>query len=316
VPLFKSQLPLGPFIENLFHAGVHRHAGIAVSDALTIVERTEAENLALSTCISLAVEGTADRLQLSVQNAAPRWRPGSADSIPFWASSGRVNYGLYTGPNGITPFPFASTLALDQFYDLSVDPDIPGIGISSSARTAARKATGHGINISVTDNRDSLELLVDKISKSRQRTKEHTPDSLYFDELLRGECSRNIITLTARHRTRGVVGILVISIYKNVAHFLHGYSDPESLEFRVNDLLHLRAIEWARAEKMDFYRLGPFFPEVPRDWPISKVSRFKTKFANASIPIRQGSVFFQREKYIDLGMHALAQMRDCNPSGL
>lgn len=316
VPLLKSQLPLGPFVENLFHTGVHRHTGIAVSNALTVIERAEAEKFALSACISLAIEGTADRLQLSVQNAAPKWRPGSADSLPFWASTGKVNFGLYSGPNGITPFPYASTLALDQFYDLSVDPETRGIGISSTARTAARKAISYGIEIFVAESLDSLPMVLNQILKSAQRTGESTPDPLYFEELLNGECSRHITTLMARHPTRGVVGCLLISTYKNVTHFLHCYSDPESLKYRVNDLLHLRAIEWARAEKMDFYRLGPFFPEVPPDWPISKVSRFKTKFANTSVPIRQGSVFFQREKYIQLGLQVLTEMRDRGPSDL
>ncbi len=307
VPLLNSRVPIGPFVEKLFHMGLHRHAGVAIRDSSSILQGEEAERLSLTTCISLAHEGSADRLQLSVQNAAPRWRPGRPDAIPFWSMSGMVNFGIYSGPNGIMPFPFASTLALDQFYDLSVDPDTPGLGIASSARTAVRKALSHGLEVGVEQGPQALAHVLDLTAKSAARTGETVPDPAYFHTLLEGSCSSNVTALLARDNSSTVVGALLLATYKNVAHFLHGYSDPEMLQYRVNDLLHFKAIEWAGAAGMLFYRLGPFFPEVPADWPISKVSRFKTKFANASVPVRQGSVFLRREKYTDLGRLILAQ---------
>jgi hypothetical protein len=307
VPLLNSALPLGPFNENLYHMGLHRHSGVAISGSSSMLQRAEAERFALTTTISLANNGSADRLQLSVQNAAPRWRPGRPDAIPFWSTSGMVNFGIYSGPNGIMPFPFASTLALDQFYNLSVDPDTPGLGIASSARTAARKALNQGLEVCVEQGHLALAYVLDLAVKSSTRTGETVHEPTYFHDLLEGSCSEGVTTLLARDKTSKVVGALLIATYKNIAHFLHGYSDPEMLQYRVNDLLHYKAIHWARAAGMEFYRLGPFFPEVPSDWPISRVSRFKLKFANISVPIRQGSVFLQRQKYSDLGKLILAQ---------
>jgi len=301
VPFYNSKLPLGPFVEDLHHTGIHRHSGIAVVDSLSRLDRSEAEKLALATIISLATDAGSDRVQLCVQNASPRWRPGQSELIPFWASSGVVHFGLYSGPNGVIPVPQLSTLALDQFYDLSVDPATPVDGISSSARTAARKAVNHGVHVRMETTHGHLDTVLEIAERSSRRTGEAAPDVAYFNELLAGESSRHVTTLLALDSSSNPIGALVLAVYKDVAHFLHGYSDPESLDLRVNDFLHLSAIEWARGEGLDFYRLGPFFPEVPPDWPISKVSRFKTKFANTSVPIRQGSIFVEREKYVDLG---------------
>lgn len=300
-PLFNSGLPLGTFEENLHHTGIHRHAGIAIIDSLSAVDRSEAEQLALSMIISLATGSGGDRVQLSVQNAAPRWRPGQPDSIPFWASSGVVHYGIYTGPNGLVPVPSLSTLALDQFYDLSVDPVAPGLGVAASARTAARKATSRGVRIHHETPDRHMDTVLELAEKSARRTGESTPDVEYFRELLTGAPSRHVTTLLALDESSSPIGALILAVYKGVAHFLHGYSDPEKLDLRINDFLHFAAIEWAREVQLSFYRLGPYFPEVPADWPVSKVSRFKTKFANMNVPIRQGSIFIHREKYLELG---------------
>ncbi len=46
------------------------------------------------------------------------------------------------------------------------------------------------------------------------------------------------------------------------------------------------------------YRFGPAFPEVPDDWPIARVSRFKEKFGGQSFTTIQGSLFLKPEKYL------------------
>ena len=39
------------------------------------------------------------------------------------------------------------------------------------------------------------------------------------------------------------------------------------------------------------YRFGPVFPEAPADWPIARVSAFKSKFGARSVPTIVGSLF-------------------------
>ena len=57
-------------------------------------------------------------------------------------------------------------------------------------------------------------------------------------------------------------------------------------------------IAWGRQAGDRIYRLGPFFPEVPREWPIARVSAFKTKFGGRSIPLVYASLYRRPEKYL------------------
>ncbi|MEO7728976.1 MAG: hypothetical protein ABIS45_17120, partial [Burkholderiales bacterium] len=43
---------------------------------------------------------------------------------------------------------------------------------------------------------------------------------------------------------------------------------------------------------------GPSFPEVPKDWPIARVSKFKTKFGARPFTTIQGSLFRHPDKYL------------------
>jgi hypothetical protein len=112
-----------------------------------------------------------------------------------------------------------------------------------------------------------------------------------------------------RDKSNREVGVLVLAELKGVVHFLHGFSDPEYINLRINDYMHSEAIKWARDQTFSFYRLGPYFPEVPRDWPISQTSWFKKKYANSSVPVRQGSIFLKRDKYMKLAQHTVTDWR-------
>lgn len=300
VGLLSSDLPVGPFVERLVHTGVHRHTGFAFSNAMAPVELAEVQRFALTRCLEIATRLKADRVQLSVQNASPAWRPGGRCDLPFWASSGSVHYGLFYGPNGVTPAPQMSTLAIDQFYDLSIDPHLPGIGVASTARTAYRKAMGSGFRVEEIGPELRLSAILDLSTKSAARTGEVLPACTYFRQLISAAPHRGQVTVIAAvDSSDSLAGALIVAHDKGVVHFLHAYSDPGHLQSRVNDLLHLSAIEWARQAGFAFYRLGPYFPEVPQEWPIARVSKFKTKYANRHVAIRQGSVFINHHKYAD-----------------
>ena len=310
VPLFQSAFPIGPFTESLLHTGIHRHTGIAIAESLNPVQKAEVESLALKACLKTAVELEVDRLQLNVQNAAPRWRPGGVVSLPFWASSENVHFGMYSGPNGIVPIPFMSTLAVDLFYDLSVSPEIPGLGVSSSARTAARKAFTNGLRATWVTPVNQVGMILDIAEKSSRRSGEAMPNIAYFTRLLNNASFEPYIhILVVRDKSNREVGVLVLAELKGVVHFLHGFSDPEYINLRINDYMHSEAIKWARDQTFSFYRLGPYFPEVPRDWPISQTSWFKKKYANSSVPVRQGSIFLKRDKYMKLAQHTVTDWR-------
>ena len=91
---------------------------------------------------------------------------------------------------------------------------------------------------------------------------------------------------------------------KGAASFLAGVSEPEALSLRCNDFAHWQFMLWAKHQGFEVYRLGPWFPEVPRSWPISRVSLFKTKFGGAPTTIIQGSLFRNPSLYIDQAIKA------------
>ena len=101
---------------------------------------------------------------------------------------------------------------------------------------------------------------------------------------------------------------LWLLIHKGAAHFLGGVSDPAYLPMRVNDFLHWSAIVWANHQGLTHYRLGPVFPELPDDWPVARVSRFKGKFGGISYSTIQGSYFRHPEKYLETGRTQLSTL--------
>ncbi|HEY1301010.1 MAG TPA: hypothetical protein VGF07_10975, partial [Stellaceae bacterium] len=72
--------------------------------------------------------------------------------------------------------------------------------------------------------------------------------------------------------------------------------------------LQWSVIAWAKQQGLTHYRLGPFFPEVPRDWPISMVSWFKAKFGGRAVTIIQGSYFRTPQLYLAAAMQHLEEL--------
>ncbi len=145
------------------------------------------------------------------------------------------------------------------------------------------------------------------------RTGESLPAIDYYQSLydllaIEGKC-RILFALSGEK----FIGALFILLYKGAVSFMAGVSDPEYLPLRVNDFMHWSAIVWAKNQGYRYYRLGPIFPELPDDWPIAKVSRFKGKFGGRSVPIIQGSYFLRPEKYLDMAIQELRFL--CKPKG-
>src|SRR5262249_22185346 len=136
------------------------------------------------------------------------------------------------------------------------------------------------------------------------------PPDYYHEIWNRLHPSDRCAVLLLHHRTRLAAGLFLL-IDKGAASYLGGVSDPELLEMRPNNLLHWSAMLWARERGVTHYRFGPVFPEVPGDWPIARVSRFKSQFGGHSVTVIQGSYFLHPERYLEAGIAHLRQL--CRP---
>lgn len=68
------------------------------------------------------------------------------------------------------------------------------------------------------------------------------------------------------------------------------------INFRLN-IAWYSIIRYVENFGLTHYRLGPIFPELPKEWPVSKVSRFKAKFGGDAYTIIQGSKFLNPTRY-------------------
>ncbi|QOZ33058.1 GNAT family N-acetyltransferase [Bradyrhizobium sp. CCBAU 53421] len=296
-PLYLNDGTGTAFGERLLHSGIHRHTGLATSGRIDRGTRKALRTAAMDEIFRLAELYDVDRIQLNSHNLAPSNRADSREEIPFWVTDFGFQLGIAFGPNGMSPFPGLSTVNADQLVDLDQSEDDLFSNLDEGCRRAVRKALKAGLTFEVATDRSSLKDYLEIAEKSAVRTGEALPPVSYYEAVLDGFFAQGRAHLLfVRERDVRLAGLIVLSD-KMAVHFMAGAARSEALKLRPNDLLHWNAMLWAKRAGFRTYRLGPWFPEVPRDWPISKVSYFKTKFGSSSLPIIQGSMFRRPERY-------------------
>ncbi|MGH8643138.1 MAG: lipid II:glycine glycyltransferase FemX [Gammaproteobacteria bacterium] len=306
-PLYLSDARAGSTAERLLHSGIHRHTGLAIRNDVDASAAKAARSIALGQILSLAERLDVDRIQLNVHNLTPESLGTRRQEIPFWVREHGFYLGLNFSPMGMAPGPAMSTCAADQILDLARDESVLFMGLDEACRRAIRRATDRGLQMEIGASSDCVVAYYELAQLSARRTGEAVPSVQYYKDLWdRLQPAGSCLVLFAIRNGRKVAGLILL-VYKGSASFLAGVSDPEALSFRVNDFLHWSAILWAKRSGLARYRLGPIFPEVPYNWPIARVSRFKGKFGCRSYTTIQGSYFRHPEKYLE---PALGQLRE------
>lgn len=293
-PLYLSDATTGAADEILLHCGIHRHTGLAIRNGVELPKRKAIQRFAMHHVLEVANEVKAERIQLNVQNLAPA-RLGI--ELPFWVSDWKFYYGLGFGPNGIVPAPGLNTCCADQIVDLHPDEDEIFSRFAEACRRAVRKAQKFELSATAEPIDTAISTYYDLALKSATRTGENLPKGSYFEDLAAEFFGITDIVIV-RTKDGKPAAAMLLPLYKGAASFQAGVSDPAHLDKRVNDFLHWSAIRHAKAKGAVRYRLGPIFPQVPADWPIAKVSKFKGKFGGKSVEIAQGSLFLNKEKYL------------------
>lgn len=298
-PLFLSDGVDTAFGERLLHSGIHRHTGLALISDIGAATANAARTVAMKEMLALADLHDVDRVQLNGHNLAPVNRSEGREEIPFWVREHGFHLGLAFGPNGMLPCPGVSTINADQLVDLGATEDELFANLDEGCRRAVRKADKSGLSFEISSEASALGPYIDLARASAARTGEALPALAYYQEIFASfAADGRAHVMFARQDAARVAGLILLTD-KNAANFLAGVSLPEALKFRPNDFIHWNAILWAKRTGLSTYRFGPWFPEVPRDWPISKVSHFKTKFGSRSVPIIQGSLFRHPERYVE-----------------
>jgi Acetyltransferase (GNAT) domain len=301
-PLFLSELGLGTFTERLLHSGIHRHTGLAIPQEMARPERNAARRVAMQRVNEVAAARDVDRVQLNSQNLAPGNRGPSREEIPFWVTSHGFQLGLNFAANGMLPAPGMTTCCADQIVELGRPLAELFERLDEACRRAVRKADASELALEAGAGPECIARYYRLARLSAQRTGESLPPVDYYSRVWSEFASAGRCAVLFAHRQRGDAGALFLCFDKHAASFFAGVSDPEALSLRVNDFLHWRAIGWLKERGMECYRLGPAFPELLEDWPIVRVSRFKTKFGGRSVPVIQGSLFRKPEKYLAHGI--------------
>ena len=169
----------------------------------------------------------------------------------------------------------------------------------------------NGLQLVAAQGQSAIDTYYDLARLSAQRTGETLAPIEYYREIwqrfsLSGRCA----LLFAYDGDRPAAAVFLL-IDKRAASYLAGVSDPGSLSKRPNNFMHWSAMLWARERGLSHYRFGPIFPEVPPDWPIARVSRFKSQFGARSVTVIQGSYFRRPERYLE---PAIEQLRGLHRS--
>lgn len=308
-PLYCSKLGLGPFVETLIHSGLHRHTGLGFSPGIVAAEAKAARSIAMNAILEAAQIRDADRIYLAHQNLAPESLSHARQEVPFWVLDYRFELGNSFGPSGISPAPGLATTVIDQIIDLTAEENQIFSNLDESCRRAIRKGQNAELRaVDLSGDPLCIEEFWRLAQLSAQRTGEQLPDRNYYKTIQEQFMLRGVSDAIFIKSGNVFVAAAILLRYKNSCHFLAGVSDPAYLNSRVNDMLHWSALLHAKRAGCFHYRLGPYFPAVPRGWPIEKVSRFKTKFGAKPWTIVQGSRFLKPQRYCELGKMHVARL--------
>ncbi|MCO5090655.1 GNAT family N-acetyltransferase [Bosea sp. (in: a-proteobacteria)] len=298
LPLYLSDAATGTGGEILVHSGIHRHAGLVLAPDLEPASRRQIQTSALKHVEALAALADADRIQMSQSTLAPGFRAAQRAELPFWVSEFGYQLGVSFSANGMWAIPGLSTVAADQQVDLAGSDDVLFERLDPACRRAIRKAQQNDLTFSCGYGSAELDRYFALARRSAERTREPLPPLDYYTEVLTGLAEmRGAGIAFAHHRGEPVAGLIFLGD-RGAVSYLAGVSEPAALHIRPNDFLHWSFMLWARDQGCDVYRLGPSFPEVPADWPISRISQFKTKFGGRAVPMVQGSLYRKPQAYV------------------
>jgi hypothetical protein len=309
-PLYRRDLGRGGWVERLLDSGHHRQAGPAFRAGLAAPVRRAAIKVAMRHLLDEAARLDVDRVLLGAHNLAPALEQGREAELPFWVRDYGFQLGQFIGPNGDLSAPGLATPAADQIVELDGPEDAVFQRLDENFRKAVRKAVKGGLTCTARTG-DPVPDYYALAELSARRTGERLAPREYYQRIWdaftdSGRCA----VLFAVHGDRQV-GALFLLLDKGGAQFLGGVSDPEYLPLRVNNLLHWEALRWLIARGQRRYRLGPVFPSLPADWPVSRVARFKGEFGATSHTLVQASLFLKPERYLEDARAAVALC--CHP---
>lgn len=316
LPLYFSDSSKGAAQENLLHSGIHRHAGLACVPGLDADSLAALRAVMRNYLFEQAAAKHCHRIQLASQSLAPESLDGlHALEVPFWVSDWGFFHGLAFGPGGMYPAPAMNTVACDQVVMLDDGgEDVLFSRLAEACRRNVRKALKAGVEIHRMQGLDSISCYYEMAQVSAQRTGESLAPLSYYQDLWNALYLANRCWLLAAVHDGEAVAMLLVLVDKGGASYLGGVSTIKGLELRANDMVHWGLIRMLKQEGYRCYRLGPAFPGLPDDWPIVRVSRFKTKFGARFVPLTTGSYFLKPDHYRERAME-LVRLLMTSPEG-
>ncbi|MCI0642115.1 MAG: GNAT family N-acetyltransferase, partial [Gemmataceae bacterium] len=308
-PLYRRDLDRG-WNERVLDSGYHRHSGLALRDDVSSEVRRQANRLALAQVLAQAALFEVDRVLLNVQNLAPASCAGRNNEIPFWSREYGFELGMHMTPCGDLPVPGMSTVFADQIVALDRTQDELFQGLDAgSCRWAVRKAEKNGLTWEVA-NGNPIPQYYHLAIASAQRTAEPLPPRAYYETIWNSLYPKGRAALLLAQHHGVLAAAVFLLIDKQAASYFAGIAHPDSLPVCANDFLQWHAMLWLKSQGVRHYRLGPIFPQLPEDWPVCRVSRFKGKFGGQSIPVIQGNYFRNPERYREDAVREAARVCD------
>jgi hypothetical protein len=305
-PLYLSDPGTGTRGELLLHSGIHRHAALAHVPGLDVSAVKSLRTVAMRHIDGMARELNVDRIQFGIQNLAPESLGPGRVEIPFWVTDYHFLLGVHYNQTGALPVPGMVTLAVDQIVDIRHSPEVLFARLDDACRRAVRKAEANGLRCVQRELDEAIDDYYELAQHRAQQTKQGLPPRNFYLALARRLGRQRIRLFLAEQNGKLAAGLILLAD-KGALSFFASASHQDCLQFRVNDFIHWSAIQWGAMNGFHSYRLGPWFPEVPDDWAIAKVSKFKTKFGGRQISSVQASFYRHPQQYLQAGIAALSQ---------
>lgn len=147
---------------------------------------------------------------------------------------------------------------------------------SSNTKRNIRKANKEGVKVSISNNKDEIEIFIDLYYETMKRN--HASSFYYFNrpyfyhQMNKTELSKSYL-LFAKYREKIIGGVLLI-IGKEFAHYHLGASKTKYLSLRPNNLLFDAMIEFCKTFGLKTLHLGGGYEDN------DSLFKFKSSFTN------------------------------------
>lgn len=277
--LYRKRYVGGILPEKVAHTG-HGRSGPALNPDLGENERKVVLNLMFSHVDRVAEDNKAVELNVRLPSLAPSYP--LSERFPM---SPLISYGL------------TDDVMVEKVIDLNRTEDEIWDDMEARCRYDIRKYNKHDITIRQAESMREVKDYHELHAETFKRTGAKVRPLRYFEDIWSAFHDKGCVTFFFAEKNDEKIGSVIILSYKSRATYWAGATKTKYQGIPASTALLWHAVRWAKANKIEWFEVGPFFPNYPRDSKMYKIGKFKEQFGGQTRRMHEGTKIYNRKRY-------------------